>query len=110
MRFPGTRAIPKTPSSAFDPGFKRFADQYVSKKVAAYRNDPNLVGYFSDNEIPLLRTNLDGFLRLPDGDAGHKTAARWLRQHHATAATDILRAEFLEFEAQTAAYSTRTLS
>jgi hypothetical protein len=96
---PGHKGYPENTIFAFDPAFKTFADRYVAAAVAAYRTDSNLIGYFSDNEIPLTRANLDGFLRLPDGDPGHKAAERWLRQHHATEPTDALRAEFLEFEA-----------
>ncbi len=62
-------------------------------------NDPNLVGYFSDNEIPLYRKNLDGFLSLPANDPGNIAARNWMKQHDATKVTDGLRAAFLEFEA-----------
>ena len=57
------------------------------------------MGYFSDNELPFTRDNLDGFLRLPASDPGHQAAERWMQDHHAAAPTDSLRSEFLEFEA-----------
>jgi len=95
----GHKGYPQDTIFVFDPAFKAFAVQYAAR-AAAYRNDPNLIGYFSDNELPLLRSNLDDFLHLPAGDAGHRAAARWMRQHKATEPTDELRAEFLEFEAE----------
>jgi hypothetical protein len=96
---PGHKGYPENTIFAFDPAFEAFADQYVAAKVAAYRNDPNLLGYFSDNEIPLLRANLDGFLRLPADEPGRKAAEQWMRDHHATSPTDALRIEFLQYEA-----------
>ena len=95
---PGHKAYPENTIFVFDPQFQTFADQYAAK-AAVYRNDPNLIGYFSDNEIPLLLANLDGFLRLPAADPGRQAAERWMQEHHATVPTDALRAEFLEFEA-----------
>src|SRR6266403_2252227 len=55
------------------------------------------MGYFSDNELPFAHANLDSFLRLPASDPGHQAAERWMQDHHATAPTDSLRSEFLEF-------------
>jgi hypothetical protein len=96
---PGHKGYPENTIFAFDPAFQTFADQYVAAKIADYREDPNLLGYFSDNEIPMLRANLDGFLRLPAGDPGRQAAERWMRKHHATTPTDALRIAFLEYEA-----------
>ncbi len=96
----GHKAYPQDTVFIFDPDFRTFALHYVATHVAAYRNDPNLLGYFSDNEIPLLRSNLDGFLSLPASDPGHRAAVQWMHQHHAKKPTDVLRAEFLQFEAE----------
>jgi hypothetical protein len=97
---PGHKGYPENTIFAFDPAFESFADEYVATKVADYRNDPNLLGYFSDNEIPLLRANLDGFLRLPAGDPGRQAAEQWMRDRHADAPTDALRIDFLQYEAE----------
>jgi hypothetical protein len=97
---PGHKGYPENTIFAFDPAFQTFADQYVAARVAKYHGDPNLIGYFSDNEIPLLRTNLDGFLALPANDPGRQAAEQWMKDHHATAATDALRIDFLQYEAE----------
>jgi hypothetical protein len=96
---PGHKGYPEDTIFAFDPAFETFADQYVASKIADYREDPNLIGYFSDNELPLLRANLDGFLRLPANSPGRQAAEQWMRDHHATTPTDALRIDFLEYEA-----------
>jgi hypothetical protein len=96
---PGHKGYPENTIFVFDPSFESFANQYVAPLAGPYRDDPNLMGYFSDNELPFTRDNLDGFLRLPASDPGHQAAERWMQDHHATAPTDDLRSEFLEFEA-----------
>jgi hypothetical protein len=97
---PGHKGYPQNTIFAFDAAFETFADEYVAAKVAEYREDPNLIGYFSDNEIPLLRTNLDGFLQLPANDPGRQAAEQWMRDHHASTPTDVLRIDFLQYEAE----------
>jgi hypothetical protein len=96
---PGHKGYPENAIFAFDPAFETFADQYVAARIADYRDDPNLLGYFSDNELPLLRDNLDGFLRLPANDPGRQAAEQWMRDHHADTPTDALRIDFLQYEA-----------
>ena len=96
---PGHKGYPENTIFVFDPSFENFADQYVAPLAGPYRDDPNLMGYFSDNELPFTRDNLDGFLRLPASDPGRQAADRWMRDHHAAAPTDNVRSEFLEFEA-----------
>jgi hypothetical protein len=96
---PGHKAYPENTIFVFDPSFESFADQYVASRAGPYRDDHNLIGYFSDNELPFTRDNLDGYLRLPASDPGHQAAERWMQEHHATDLTDSLRSEFLEFEA-----------
>jgi len=44
------------------------------------KNDPNLFGYFSDNEMPFKIKSLDNFLSLPEKEAGHKAAMIWLQE------------------------------
>jgi hypothetical protein len=95
---PGHQGYPKDTIFVFDPEFPAFADKYLSR-IDIGRDDPNLVGYFSDNEIPLYRSNLEGFLALPETDPGHIAARQWMKDHDATQVTDDLRAAFLEFEA-----------
>lgn len=93
----GHSAYPADTIFVFDPEFPEFARQHL-KKFAQYADDPNLFGYFSDNEMPLYRNNLDGYLSLPADDPGHKAAQKFLDDHHAAAPTDDLRTQFLAFE------------
>jgi len=95
----GHQGYPNDTIFIFDPEFPAFADKFMSR-FDNVSNDPNLVGYFSDNEIPLYRKNLDGFLSLPETDPGNIAARKWMSEHHATEVTDELRIAFLEFEAE----------
>ena len=45
----------------FDPEFVTFCDEYA-KRLAATKDDPWLVGHFSDNELPFYTKSLDNFL------------------------------------------------
>jgi hypothetical protein len=82
----------------FDPGFTSFVDGYVKDKVAAYVKDAALFGYFSDNEMPIARDNLDKYLALPHEEAGYQAAKQWMDEHHASSPNDDLRKEFLGYE------------
>ncbi len=63
----------------FDPSFAAHADQ-VASTLAARRDDPNLVGYFTDSELhwgPDWRSQvpvLDDYLALPAGSPGRLVA------------------------------------
>jgi hypothetical protein len=94
----GHQGYPKDTIFVFDPEFEKFADQYLAK-IDKGSSDPNLLGYFSDNEIPLYRKNLDNFLLLPETDPGNIAARAWMKEHNAVKVTDELRSAFLEFEA-----------
>jgi hypothetical protein len=61
----------------FDPAFATFADSYIQSKVAQYVDDPALFGYFSDNEMPIRRANLDGYLGLPKSEPGPTDELRY---------------------------------
>ncbi|KAL7558406.1 hypothetical protein ACA910_003269 [Epithemia clementina (nom. ined.)] len=77
------------PLPVFDPEFEIFCDQLASSLtlqgggMADTRNDPWLLGHFSDNEVPL-RSNdiLHSYLSLPESDPGHQAAWQWLVEHH----------------------------
>jgi hypothetical protein len=74
---PGRTGYPKNAIFVFDPEFETFCDTYA-KKLAAHKNDPWLLGHFSDNELPFFRDTLKNFLSLPETDPGHRAAAAWL--------------------------------
>jgi len=80
----------------FDKRFEQFCDEYAQANLI-YKNDRNLIGYFSDNELPFGMNNLQGYLSLPDStDAGRIFAEKWLKSKNKSVSqiTDTERAEF----------------
>lgn len=71
-----------------DPEFEKFADQ-MAKPLAATKNDPWLLGHFSDNEI---RWNNKGILlsclKAPKDDPVYQAAYTWLKQRKGTKKVD----------------------
>ncbi len=94
---PGHAGFPHDTIFVFDPAFQQFVDD-AAKQIRQYADDPNLFGYFSDNELPLNRTNLDGYLSLPHQEPGYVAAKQWMDDRHAARPTDDLRKEFLAYE------------
>lgn len=78
---PGHTGYPGDCIFVFDPEFESFCDEYARQLVAS-REEPWLLGHFSDNELPFPREALKKFLGLPARDPGHQTALKWLRQRH----------------------------
>jgi len=76
---PGHLAFPGDCMFVFEPDFADFADRQV-KHLADKRDDPWLLGYFSDNELPFYEDSLDSFLTLPTGDPGKVAADKWLAE------------------------------
>jgi hypothetical protein len=69
---------------AFDPEFVEFCER-EAKELRATKDDPSLLGHFSDNELPLKRTGIiHRYLALPETDAGHRKAREWLAAHNLT--------------------------
>jgi hypothetical protein len=83
---PGHTGYPKDCIFVFDPEFETFCDEHA-RQLAATRDDPWLLGHFSDNELPLKRDALTNFLSLPPADHGHRAALAWLRERHGPQAT-----------------------
>ncbi|MEI7828426.1 MAG: agarase [Prolixibacteraceae bacterium] len=75
---PGHTGYPNDAIFVFDPGFETFCDSHA-RQVIAFKDDPNLFGYFSDNEMPFKLKSLDNFLALPDSESGRKAAEQWLK-------------------------------
>lgn len=61
----------------FDPEFEEFADNYA-KQLAETKDDPYLLGHFSDNELPLRTNALDLCLKLEKSESGYQAAWNWL--------------------------------
>ena len=93
----GHLGYPDNTIFAFDPAFEKHCDEYA-KQIAANRNDPNLFGYFSDNEMPFYKKTLDSYLSKKDTtDAGYQAAKHWLKDQRINPAdiTDRDRNKFL---------------
>lgn len=88
----------------FDPGFPTFCDEYA-QRLDRYKDDPWVIGHFSDNELPWSRKMLQNFLALPPEDSGHQAAAKWLQARPGKSGekpeiTETDRADFLAFAIQ----------
>lgn len=98
-QLPGNTGYPNQAIFAFDPEFETFCDQHASQ-VAQYKDDPDLLGYFSDNEMPLDVKNLEGYLTLENPkDPGRLAAENFLKEKgirnlDRNLITDAMRAEF----------------
>lgn len=82
----GHIGYPKDCIFVFDPEFKTFCDDYA-KQLARYKDDPWLLGHFSDNEMPYKREAILNYLELPAKDPGHQAALAWLQARHGAKAT-----------------------
>ena len=78
---PGHLGYPDKCIPVFHPDFEKFCDNYA-KKLAATKDDPWLIGHFSDNELPVVSDMLDRSLQLdvsnPDLRYGYEAAKKWL--------------------------------
>lgn len=71
----------------FDPEFDKYVEKAVSA-VAKYKDDPYLVGYFTDNEIPWVNDALDRHLTLLAKDEpAYLAVSEWFRERKGAAAT-----------------------
>jgi len=75
---PGHTGYPGDCTFVFDPDFEKFCDEHA-RQLAADKNDPWLLGHFSDNELPWRYGALTNYLALPATDPGHQAALTWLR-------------------------------
>lgn len=78
---PGHTGYPGDCLFVFDPEFETFCNDHA-RQLAADKDDPWLLGHFSDNELPWPASALKSYLALPDTDAGHQAALKWLRGRH----------------------------
>lgn len=72
----------------FDPEFAPFADDYA-RRLAAEADNPAIIGWFSDNEMPLEERALDNYLKLPADDPNRTEARRWLAGRQGKAQPDL---------------------
>ena len=95
---PGHTGYPNDAIFVFDPEFEQYCDRQAQKLLAT-KDDPNLFGHFSDNEMPFKVKALDNYLALPENDPGHLAAVRWLKERSISAnqITDEHREAFMAF-------------
>lgn len=66
----------------FSPSFVTQADQVAATQIPQYSNDPNLIGYFTDEELnwgpPDSSVLLDQYLALPAGSPGLAVAEQYV--------------------------------
>ena len=83
---PGHTGYPNDSIFVFDPEFEVFCQEHA-QQLAATKDDPRLLGHFTDNELPFKREALANYLSLPETDAGHRAALAWLRERRGAAPT-----------------------
>lgn len=83
----------------FDPEFDSYVEKTISV-ISKYANDKNLLGYYTDNELPWKNDALDRHLTLLNkNEAGHIAAKKWLdlRKGKEASIADITEEDRLEF-------------
>ncbi len=83
----------------FDKGFETYCEMRASELVE-FKDDPNLFGYFFDNELNFARDMLDGYLKLPKTQEGYIATIEWLGKKGLTVDSplnDQVRDEFRAF-------------
>ena len=93
----GHEGYPDRTIFVFDPEFEAFCDDYA-RQLEINKDDKNLFGYFSDNELPFEKQSLDRYLAKKDqSDPGFIYATKWLADKDiaVSAINDSLRNEFL---------------
>lgn len=85
----------------FHPDFESFCRE-EARKLEKLKDDPWVLGYFSDNEMPFPEDALDRFLDRPSTAPGHKAAREWMASNRVNPdrITDRARARFLYFMAE----------
>jgi len=80
----------------FHPEFPASCDA-TARKLAASKDDPFLLGHFSDNELPAPADLLDKSLKLDADDPGRKAAEQWLADRKTRDIDDAARDGFRGF-------------
>lgn len=92
----GHTGYPNDAIFVFDAAFETFCNEHA-KKLLNYKDDPNLFGHFSDNEMPFKFEAIDNYLALPETEEGRIAAENWLKEKGITKdeITDEHREEFM---------------
>ena len=66
----------------FHPDFPKFCEEYA-QQLATTKDDPWLLGIYSDNELQLPKQSIERYLKRPTDDSGRKEVETWLAARHA---------------------------
>lgn len=93
--------------NVFDPDFETFCDEWAKENMTKYKDNPNLIGWLSDNELTATQSLLDIYLSLDVTDArnaySYAAAWEWLRTRTGKSnpdtedITDEMREDFRDF-------------
>lgn len=86
VQLSGHMGYPNDCIFVFEKGFAEYCDN-KAKSLAANKNDKNLFGYFTDNELPFKNANLTGYLKLGETDPNNENylaAEKWLVDNNYT--------------------------
>ncbi len=85
----------------FDKAFEKHCDEHA-QRLHQLEDDPFLIGYFSDNEMPWKLDMLDRYLELKNSEEGYIAATDWLKDQgvNRTQITDQVREAFVEYAAE----------
>lgn len=96
----GHRGYPGDCPFIFDPEFPAFCMERA-KRLTETKDDPWLLGHFTDNELPWSLEMLERYLKLPKSDPGHIAAKTWLDKRASKKITAKAKEEFLAHAADT---------
>ena len=65
----------------FHPDFPKFCEEYA-QQLATTKDDPWLLGIYSDNELQLPKHAIESYLKRPTDDPGRKELETWLAARH----------------------------
>ena len=68
----------------FHPDFPKFCDEYA-RQLATTKDDPWLLGIYSDNELQLPGKSIESYLKRPATDPGRQEVETWLAARHLAA-------------------------
>lgn len=94
----------------FDPDFAAYCDTEAEKFVAPFKDNPWVLGYYSDNEISWHKINLDDYLALDASNPIYIAANQWMidRKGEGYTVSDADRNEFRGFVIDTYASAVNT--
>lgn len=98
---PGNTGYVNNCIPVFNPGFREHCEKVIPEFVRKYRNDPNVLGYFTDNEMPLRLSNLEGYLSMEPEEYGYRAAKAWMEEKGYDQVTDQAKREFVGYVAET---------